>query len=121
MSLVLPLTSAGQRSLIESALYGLHPDGSTNAEAGLRMGYEVAGAGLTAGANNRVVLLSDGVANVGNTGVDAMLAGVAEQRARRGREWCADFPHGSFAAFFQLHPQPPPPNPCPPLEASLLK
>jgi Ca-activated chloride channel family protein len=80
--LVLPLTSAGQRSLIEGALFGLQPDGSTNAEAGLRLGYEVAGAGLTAGANNRVVLLSDGVANVGNTGEDAMLAGVAEQRAK---------------------------------------
>jgi Ca-activated chloride channel family protein len=79
--LVLPMTTAVNRGLIESAIFGLQSDGGTNAEAGLKMGYEVAAAGLTPGANNRVILLSDGVANIGHTSVEAMLANVAEQRA----------------------------------------
>jgi Ca-activated chloride channel family protein len=72
--LVLPMTSAANRGLIESAIFPLSPNGSTNTEAGLRMGYEQAVAGLTANAENRVVLLSDGVANVGITDAQALVA-----------------------------------------------
>ncbi|HVS08956.1 MAG TPA: von Willebrand factor type A domain-containing protein, partial [Planctomycetota bacterium] len=72
--LVLPMTSAANRGLIESAIFPLAPNGSTNTEAGLRMGYEQAVAGLTANAENRVVLLSDGVANVGITDAQALVA-----------------------------------------------
>ncbi|MEM7306823.1 MAG: von Willebrand factor type A domain-containing protein [Planctomycetota bacterium] len=79
---VLPMTSASNKGVIESAIYGLTADGSTNADAGLRVGYEIAGAGLTPGANNRVVLLSDGVANVGNTDETSILASVEHQRSK---------------------------------------
>ncbi|MCB9914117.1 MAG: von Willebrand factor type A domain-containing protein [Planctomycetes bacterium] len=65
--LVLPMTSAASRGVIEAAIYGLQPDGGTNAEAGLKLGYEVAASALSTLANNRVVLLSDGVANIGQT------------------------------------------------------
>ncbi|MCZ6596610.1 MAG: von Willebrand factor type A domain-containing protein, partial [Planctomycetota bacterium] len=80
--LVLPMTSAANRPLIETAIDGLHPDGSTNAEAGLKLGYELAAQELTAHASNYVVLFSDGVANVGNVEAKTILAQVAEQRAK---------------------------------------
>jgi len=79
-SLVLPMTSAQNRGVIEAAIYGLQPGGGTNAEGGLKLGYEVAGAALTAGAHNRVVLLSDGVANVGQTDQDRINADVQRHR-----------------------------------------
>jgi Ca-activated chloride channel family protein len=68
--LVLPMTSAKNRGLIESAIHPLQPENSTNAEAGLRMGYEAAFVGLNPNATNRVVFLSDGVANMGQTDQD---------------------------------------------------
>jgi Ca-activated chloride channel family protein len=78
--LVLPATPAAQRGLIESAIHPLAPNGGTNAEAGLLMGYEAALVGLRANANNRVVFLSDGVANVGQTDQDRITAEVARHR-----------------------------------------
>ncbi len=64
---ILPLTSVANRGLIEAAIAQLQPDGWTNSEAGLKLGYETALAGLDAQATNRVVFLSDGVANKGVT------------------------------------------------------
>jgi len=78
--LILPMTSAGSRGVIESAIHPLRPDGGTNAEAGLKMGYEVALDGFTAGSHNRVVLLSDGVANIGETDQDRIAADVRRHR-----------------------------------------
>jgi Ca-activated chloride channel family protein len=69
----LPPTAVEQRNTILDAIYDLQPDGSTNAEAGLRVGYEVASDGYKPEATNRVILLSDGVANVGETGPAAIL------------------------------------------------
>jgi len=64
---ILPLTSVANRGLIEVAIQQLAPDGWTNSEAGLKVGYETALAGLDANSTNRVVFLSDGVANQGMT------------------------------------------------------
>jgi Ca-activated chloride channel family protein len=69
---ILPLTSVGNRGLIEVAIQQLAPDGWTNSEAGLKLGYETALAGLDAQATNRVVFLSDGVANQGVTDPTAL-------------------------------------------------
>lgn len=77
---VLPMTSAANRGLIEAAVYGLQPDGGTNAEAGLRLGYEMAATALTSGVQNRVVLLSDGVANLGQTDQDRINGDVKARR-----------------------------------------
>ncbi|MBM3991569.1 MAG: DUF3520 domain-containing protein [Planctomycetes bacterium] len=79
-SVVLPATSARHRDLIESALQPLAPEGGTNTEAGLRMGYAQAVAALTQGAQNRVVLLTDGVANIGITDPDALVKLVESSR-----------------------------------------
>ena len=70
---VLPTTRARARGAIRDALTSLAPMGSTNAEAGLRLGYELAAAAFRPEATNRVLLCSDGVANVGATGPEAIL------------------------------------------------
>jgi Ca-activated chloride channel family protein len=70
---VLSPTSASERERILAAIHSLHTEGSTYAEAGLRLGYEMALANTQADQITRVILLSDGVANVGETGPDAIL------------------------------------------------
>jgi len=64
---VLEPTSVENRQRILDAINGLYPMYSTNTEAGLRLGYDLAHRNYRDGAINRVILCSDGVANVGNT------------------------------------------------------
>ncbi|MBN2147544.1 MAG: von Willebrand factor type A domain-containing protein [Anaerolineales bacterium] len=71
---VLYPTRGDDHNTILNAIYSLRPEGSTNAEAGLRLGYQVAMQYYRSGTNNRVILCSDGVANVGETGPDAILS-----------------------------------------------
>ncbi|MCP4358715.1 MAG: DUF3520 domain-containing protein, partial [Chloroflexi bacterium] len=52
--------------------------GSTNAEAGLQLGYQMAWQAYKEDGINRVILCSDGVANVGATGPDAILQSIRE-------------------------------------------
>ena len=66
------------RGRILDAIDRLRPDGSTNAEEGLRLGYDMARAHFRSDAINRIVLCTDGVANEGVTGADAIL-----ERVRR--------------------------------------
>lgn len=70
---VLSPTPADNRAEILDAIYSLETEGSTNAEAGLRAGYELASQYAQAGRINRIILCSDGVANVGNTTAEAIL------------------------------------------------
>ncbi|MDE0326648.1 MAG: von Willebrand factor type A domain-containing protein [Candidatus Poribacteria bacterium] len=70
---VLPHTGIVNREHILSAIRALAPEGATNAEAGLRMGYKLALQNSKPDCINRVILCSDGVANVGQTGSDAIL------------------------------------------------
>ena len=70
---VLPHTSIVNREHILTAIRALTPEGATNAEAGLRMGYNLATQNSEPDYINRVILCSDGVANVGQTGPDAIL------------------------------------------------
>jgi Ca-activated chloride channel family protein len=65
--IVVEPTSVENRYRILDAIEGLYPMNSTNTEAGLRLGYELAYRNYREGAINRVILSSDGVANVGNT------------------------------------------------------
>lgn len=80
--LVLPMTLVSDRPTIESAIHGLTPSGSTNAAAGLRVGFSELAAKFDVEAENRVVLFSDGVANVGATDAESILAEVSEQRSK---------------------------------------
>lgn len=70
---VLPHTGIENREYIVAAINSLAPDGVTNAEEGLRLGYKLALKNSKSGCINRVILCSDGVANVGHTGPDAIL------------------------------------------------
>jgi|CXWL01.1.fsa_nt_gi Ca-activated chloride channel family protein len=79
---VLAPTSAGNRERILAAIEGLRPEGSTNLEQGLNLGYEMARESFDRGASNRVVLCTDGVANTGQTEADALLARIRSEATR---------------------------------------
>jgi Ca-activated chloride channel homolog len=71
--LVLEPTNASETRAIDRAINSMYPTNTTNAEAGLRLGYKYAYRMLDPEAVNRVVLCSDGVANVGNTGSGSIM------------------------------------------------
>ena len=79
------LEPTGDLEAIRRTIERLVPTGATNAEEGLVLAYELAARSRREGAISRVVLCSDGVANVGRTGPDAILARVGEA-ARQGIE-----------------------------------
>lgn len=64
---VQPMTSAANKDNLHAAIDSLEIGGSTNVEEGLRLGYEVASEGFGLGIVNRVILMSDGLANTGST------------------------------------------------------
>lgn len=69
---VLDSTTLEDKDEIISAIESLRPNGSTNAEEGIVMGYKMAEKVFDPERINRVILCSDGVANVGNTGADSI-------------------------------------------------
>jgi Ca-activated chloride channel family protein len=71
------LASHGDRNALRTAVANLATRGSTNAEAGLVLAYQQAEAAFDPAAANRVILLSDGLANMGATTVDELLDRVA--------------------------------------------
>ncbi len=73
---VLYPTPGSDTGSILRAIYSLQPEGSTNAEAGLQVGYQIAWEMFRQGYTNRVILCSDGVANVGATSPDAILESI---------------------------------------------
>lgn len=70
---VLEPTRGSDSGRILNAIYSLRPEGATNAEAGIRLAYGMAMEAYMPGGINRVILCSDGVANVGETGPEAIL------------------------------------------------
>lgn len=73
---VLEQTDVSQRDAILRSLDSLGDGGSTNAEEGLLVAYSQAAKYFNPEATNRVILCSDGVANVGATGPDAIRAAI---------------------------------------------
>ncbi len=69
----MPHHGIDDRSKIIHAIDELTAGGSTNAEEGIKIGYQMAKKAFKAGAINRVILCSDGVANVGRTGPDSIM------------------------------------------------
>ncbi|MFF8377085.1 von Willebrand factor type A domain-containing protein [Streptomyces sp. NPDC015661] len=81
----LPMTRVGDaRGRIRETVEELATSSSTNVEAGVRTGYDVAVAGHRKGATNRVVLLSDALANTGDTEAESILARIDEERREYG-------------------------------------
>jgi Ca-activated chloride channel family protein len=77
------MTRVRSRSALHDAIDELETGGSTNLEDGLVTGYRVARDGFVAGATNRVILLSDGLANVGSTKADPILEQIREEAAKK--------------------------------------
>jgi len=71
------------KEAILEAISHLRPEGATNAEEGIRIGYRMAEKALRPGAINGVVLCSDGVANVGRTGPEAIYKEIRKQADAR--------------------------------------
>ncbi|MEU4496033.1 von Willebrand factor type A domain-containing protein [Streptomyces sp. NPDC023998] len=74
----------GNRDRIHSVVDSLEPTDSTNVEAGVKTGYDEAVEGRRRGATNRVVLLSDALANTGETAADAILDRIDDARREYG-------------------------------------
>lgn len=70
---VLNPTNGSDKPTILNAIYSLETEGSTNLEGGLLLGYELANLAYKPGGINRVILASDGVANVGATGPNSIV------------------------------------------------
>lgn len=82
---LLPMTRVeGNRDRIHEVVDGLRTADSTNVEAGVTRGYDVAVESLRPGATNRVVLLSDALANSGATSADAILKRIDQARTAHG-------------------------------------
>jgi Ca-activated chloride channel family protein len=73
---VLEPTRGSKKGRILEAIDSLQPEGVTNAEAGIRLGYRMAMQDFKPDGINRVILCSDGVANMGQTESDAILSEV---------------------------------------------
>ncbi|MFD5403964.1 vWA domain-containing protein [Streptomyces griseorubiginosus] len=82
---VLPMTRlGGHRDRVHRAIDGLEPTYSTNLGAGVETGYRTAVKGLREGATNRVVLISDALANDGDTDPDSILDRIDTARREHG-------------------------------------
>jgi len=77
-----PAHSIGNGDNVRHAIDCLVPDGSTNLHAGLMLGYAEARKYFRAGATNRVILLTDGIANKGITTPSFIAQDSAAQNAQ---------------------------------------
>src|SRR5215470_1024868 len=64
---LLPACRAIDRGMIKQLIQRIEPGGSTNIHAGLMLGYQEASKNYRRDATNRVILLTDGIANQGET------------------------------------------------------
>lgn len=82
---VLPMTRlGGNRDEVRRVVAGLEVQQSTNLGAGVEVGYETAVEGRREGATNRVVLVSDALANTGDTDADTILERIDGARREHG-------------------------------------
>ena len=77
-SVLLEPTDGEEKARIMTAIDSLQPNGSTYVEDGLRLAYKMASGEVEPGRITRVIVLSDGVGNVGNTGAESILRQIRE-------------------------------------------
>ena len=77
-SVLLEPTDGEEKGRIMGAIDSLTPTGSTFVEDGLRLAYKMASGEVEPGRITRVIVLSDGVGNVGNTGAESILRQISE-------------------------------------------
>ena len=79
---VLEPTAGNRSDRIMRAINRLQPGGVTNAEAGLLLGYQMADEAFLRDGINRVILCSDGVANLGETDAGSIWNEISEYAGR---------------------------------------
>lgn len=79
---VLPPTAAADQRAILAAIDELDAEGSTAMASGIQLAYQLASRTLTRGHQSRVIVLSDGDANVGPMQPDQILELIAAQRKK---------------------------------------
>ena len=97
---VLEPVGMDQRDRILAAIDALQPGGSTSAEAALTAAYDLAVRHAVDGAVSRLILCSDGVANVGATGPDSILESVRRRAAEGVALTCVGFGMGNYNDTF---------------------
>uniref|UniRef100_UPI0035643F39 vWA domain-containing protein n=1 Tax=Pontiella sp. TaxID=2837462 RepID=UPI0035643F39 len=75
-------TPVRDKAALLAAINELQPGGPTQFDRGLLLGYELAQAGFSPGDSNRIIVMSDGVANLGELDPEAMLKQVGENRQK---------------------------------------
>ncbi|MEN6427697.1 MAG: von Willebrand factor type A domain-containing protein [Phycisphaerales bacterium] len=91
---------AKEKETIRRTINAIQPAGRTNLLAGLKIGYDLARRAFVAGRINQVVLCSDGVANVGQTEADGVLAEVADDRKQGITLTCVGVGYGAYNDAF---------------------
>ena len=81
--LVMPSTSGSNKQRIKDAIDRLEAGGSTAGGAGIQLAYQVARQNFISGANNRVILCTDGDFNVGASS-DSELEKLIEKESKSG-------------------------------------
>jgi len=81
--LVAAMTPLAARTELHAAVDRLSVRGGTNLESGLLLGFEQAAESFRPAVTNRVILLSDGLANQGNTAWQAILDRVKEHARKQ--------------------------------------
>lgn len=79
---LLPAQRIGNGVRLRSVIESIEPNGSTNIHAGLMLGYKEAQKNFEKDATNRVILLTDGIANVGVTDPKKIAAESSEFNGR---------------------------------------
>ncbi|RNM00702.1 MULTISPECIES: von Willebrand factor type A domain-containing protein [Micromonospora] len=77
------MTPVSDARPLHTAIDSLRPQDSTNLEAGLVLGYRVARDGFRPGRTNRVIVLSDGLANTGSTESEPILRRVRAEAEKQ--------------------------------------
>ncbi|MET8907689.1 von Willebrand factor type A domain-containing protein [Micromonospora sp. NPDC004551] len=77
------MTPVADARPLHDAIDSLHTRDSTNLEAGLVLGYRVARDGFRPGRTNRVIVLSDGLANTGSTEAEPILRRVRAEAEKQ--------------------------------------
>ena len=77
-SVLLEPTDGDESSSIIQAINELQPGGSTYVEEALKLAYQLAASNIDSDRITRVILLPDGVGNVGSTGSDSILRQIRE-------------------------------------------
>lgn len=81
-SVLREMTRVADAQLLHDAIDRLKASGSTNLGAGLVTGYQLARDSFRPRVTNRVVILSDGLANTGTTDVRTLLSHIQEEAAK---------------------------------------